>query len=113
MTAVIGSTPATAPELEELAGALAHASDDAAALLDVFLAEAPLSQRLGLRAMLALARRPGGARLLARVPLAAHAAQSVLSLARYEDPRLGRLLGWDANAVVARGRELRRREGRP
>jgi hypothetical protein len=81
--------------------------------LDVFLAAAPLPQRLGLRAMLALARRPRGARLLAHVPMADHAAHSVLSLARYEDAMVGRSLGWDAAAVVGRGRELRRHEGRP
>ena len=63
--------------------------------------------------MLALARRPRGARLLSHAPMAEHAAHSVLSLARYEDATVGRSLGWDAAAVVGRGRELRRREGRP
>lgn len=81
--------------------------------LDVFLAAAPMPQRLGLRAMVALARRPRGARLLRRVPMADHAAHSVLALARYEDATVGRSLGWDAAAVVGRGRELRRHEGRP
>jgi hypothetical protein len=81
--------------------------------LDVFLAAAPLPQRLGLSAMLALARRPRGARLLSHVPMADYAAHSVLSLARYEDVTVGRSLGWDAAVVVGRGRELRRREGRP
>jgi len=34
-------------------------------------------------------------------------------MARYEEPALARALGWDADAVVARGRALRRAEGRP
>jgi hypothetical protein len=81
--------------------------------LDVFLAAAPMPQRMGLRAIVALARRPRGARLLSHVPMADHAAHSVLSLARYEDTTVGRSLGWDAATVVGRGRELRRHEGRP
>jgi hypothetical protein len=32
---------------------------------------------------------------------------------RYEDLALARELGWDAEAVVARGRALRRVQGRP
>jgi hypothetical protein len=32
---------------------------------------------------------------------------------RYEDPALARELGWDAEVVAARGRALRREEGRP
>ena len=31
----------------------------------------------------------------------------------YDDPAVARALGWDAEAVAARGRELRRSEGRP
>lgn len=81
--------------------------------LEVFLAGAPWPQRVGLYALVALARRPRGTRLLARVPLADAAAHSALSLARYDQPSIGRALGWDAAAVVARGRELRRSEGRP
>jgi hypothetical protein len=34
-------------------------------------------------------------------------------MGRYEDPVVARALGWDAEAVVARGRALRRAEGRP
>lgn len=34
-------------------------------------------------------------------------------MARYDDPGQASALGWDAAAVVGRGRELRRREGRP
>jgi hypothetical protein len=32
---------------------------------------------------------------------------------RYDEPALSRALGFDAEAVVARGRQLRRAEGRP
>ncbi len=81
--------------------------------IDSFLAAAPWPQRCGLRVLLALARRPRGAALLAHMPLAEQAAWSTLALGRYDDPALGRALGWDAEAVVARGRALRRAEGRP
>jgi len=81
--------------------------------LDEFVAAAPQPQRAALRAMLALARRRRGLQLLSLVTPADHAAAGVLAMGRYEDPALARGLGWDADAVVARGRELRRREGRP
>jgi hypothetical protein len=60
-----------------------------------------------------LERRPRGAALLARVPLASQLAHSLVALGRYDEPRVARALGWDAEAVVARGRALRRAEGRP
>jgi hypothetical protein len=81
--------------------------------LDSFLAAAPWPQRPGLRLLLALARRPRGARLLGRMPLAAEAAGAALALGRYDDPAIAASLGWDADAVVARGRALRRADGRP
>ena len=81
--------------------------------LDSFVSAAPLPQRMGMRALMALARRPRGAALLARAPLAAQAASAILALGRYDEPTLARELGWDADAVVARGRALRRAEGRP
>jgi hypothetical protein len=81
--------------------------------LDRFIAAAPWPKRVGMRTLLALARRPRGAELLARAPLAAQLAHSLVSLGRYDEPRVARALGWDAEAVVARGRELRRSEGRP
>jgi hypothetical protein len=81
--------------------------------LESFIAAAPWTQRAGLRLLLALARRPRGAALVARIPLAAQLARSLLALGRYDEPALARSLGWDAEAVVARGRELRRAEGRP
>jgi hypothetical protein len=78
-----------------------------------FIAAAPPLQRAGLRALIALERRPRGARLLARVPLLEQAAAAALMLGRYDDPALAGPLGWDPGAVVARGRALRRAEGRP
>lgn len=81
--------------------------------LDGFLAAAPLPQRAGLRVLTALGRRPRGVWLLRRLPPADQLAQSLLGMERYEDPVLARALGWDAEAVVARGRALRRAEGRP
>jgi hypothetical protein len=36
----------------------------------------------------------------------------LVSLGRYEDPTIAARLGWEAEAVVARGRLLRRAEGR-
>ncbi len=81
--------------------------------LDSFLAAAPWPQRPGLRLLLALARRPRGASLLGRMPLAAEAAAATLALGRYDAPAVAAPLGWDADAVAARGRSLRRAEGRP
>lgn len=80
--------------------------------LESFLAAAPWPQRAGLRALLALIRRPRGAALLARLPSLEQPARAALLLGRYDDPALARGLGWDAAAVVARGRQLRRSEGR-
>jgi hypothetical protein len=81
--------------------------------LQAFLAAAPWPQRPGLRLLLALARRPRGSRVLGRVPLAEEAASATLALGRYDEPSVALALGWDADAVVARGRRLRRAEGRP
>jgi hypothetical protein len=81
--------------------------------LDNFIAAGPWPQRAGLRALLALARRPRGMALLSHIELAAQAAQSVMALAAYDEPDAARALGWDAAGVVARGRALRREEGRP
>jgi hypothetical protein len=81
--------------------------------LERFLTATPWPQRPALRLLLALARRPRGATMLERVPLLERAASSTLALGRYDDPALARVLGWDAEAVVSRGRELRRAEHRP
>jgi hypothetical protein len=81
--------------------------------LDAFLAAAPGPQRAGMRLTIALARRPRGAALIARVPAARQLAQILLGLGHYDDPAVARALGWDGAAVVERGRALRRAEGRP
>jgi hypothetical protein len=80
--------------------------------LDSFIAAAPWPQRAGLRALVALGRRPRGVLLLRRLG-ADQIAQGVLGMARYEDPVLARALGWNPDAVIARGRALRRAEARP
>jgi hypothetical protein len=81
--------------------------------LRAFLDGAPQPQRAGLRVLAALGRRPRGARLLHRVPTAEQLAHALHAMDHYDDPAVSRALGWDAEAVAARGRELRRREGRP
>lgn len=81
--------------------------------LESFVRAAPQPQRAGMRVLMALARRPRGAALLAYAPLAQQAAHAILALGRYDEPALARSLGWNAAAVAARGRELRRAEGRP
>jgi hypothetical protein len=84
-----------------------------ASSLDAFIAAAPWPQRTGLRALLAIARRPRGVALLARVAPWDQLARGLLTVGHYDDPLLSRSLGWDVDAVIARGRELRRAEGRP
>jgi hypothetical protein len=81
--------------------------------LDSFVRAAPQPQRAGMRVLMALARRPRGAALLAHAPLAQQAAHAILALGRYDESTLACELGWDADTVVARGRALRRAEGRP
>lgn len=75
--------------------------------LEEFLRAAPPLQRAALRALMALARRPRGAALLARLPAADQLAHATTVLIRYDDPATAAALGWDADAVVARGRTLR------
>ncbi|HEV3069881.1 MAG TPA: hypothetical protein VGY76_00470 [Solirubrobacteraceae bacterium] len=81
--------------------------------LDEFIAATPQPQRTGLQLVFALARRPRGAALLSRFPPLAQVGRALVGMSRYEDPVVARALGWDAEAVVARGRALRRTEGRP
>jgi hypothetical protein len=81
--------------------------------LDTFVAAAPWPQRVALRALLAIARRPRGVALLARVAPWDQLARGLLTVGHYDDPEVSRSLGWDVDAVIARGRELRRAEGRP
>ena len=78
-----------------------------------FIAAAPPLQRAGMRALVALVRRPRGAALLARLPAANQLAQVIATLGHYDDPEVSRSLGWHGAAVVARGQALRKAEGRP
>ncbi len=80
---------------------------------DEFVAAAPWPQRVGVKAMLALGRRPRGRRLLSAIPPADQAAAGLLAMDRYEHLARARALGWDPESVAARGRALRREEGRP
>lgn len=75
--------------------------------LDEFVGAAPWVQWTALRALMALARRPRGAALLAHLPAADQLARATAGLIRYDDPATAAALGWDADAVVARGRALR------
>jgi len=81
--------------------------------LDEFIGASPWFQRPGLRVLAALGRRPRGMALLKRLAPADQVATGLHSMALYDDPARAKALGWDAEAVIARGRELRRREGRP
>jgi hypothetical protein len=80
--------------------------------LERFIAAGPWPQRTGLRLLVALARRPRGARLLRLVGPAEQLASGLIAMERFEEPSIARALGWDADAVAARGRALRREEGR-
>jgi hypothetical protein len=81
--------------------------------LESFLDASPAPQRVGLAVLLAVGRRPRGATFLTRLPALSQAVRSLLAMERYDDPVLSRSLGFDAQAIVARGRELRRAQGRP
>jgi hypothetical protein len=80
--------------------------------LDEFAAAGTWSQRTGLKALLSLARRPRGRALIRRVGPIDQIAQALLAMEYFDAPAVARELGWDAAAVVARGRELRQAEGR-
>jgi hypothetical protein len=81
--------------------------------LAAFVDAGPWPLRPALRTLLAVAARPRGAALLHRLPRLELPVQATLALGRYDDPAASRTLGWDADAVAARGRALRRTEGRP
>ena len=70
-------------------------------------------ERTALRTLFEIGRRPRGARLLQRIPLAADLVRRLVEMQRYERQAVSASLGFDADAVVARGRELRRSEQRP
>ena len=76
---------------------------DAVAAFDAWLRAAPRVNRLVLRGLLRAPRVQAAHALLLR--LAAHC--------YYGDPHVMRLLGYDADAVVARATALRAAEGRP
>jgi hypothetical protein len=80
---------------------------------DAFIAAGPWPQRLGTRALATLARRPRGMALLRLLAPADQLGTALVAMAHYDEPAVGRGLGWDAAAVTSRGRELRRSEGRP
>jgi hypothetical protein len=81
--------------------------------LDRFIDAAPQPERSSLRLLVALERRPRGRRVLGRVQTIDQLANGLLAMGHYEDPANALALGWDADAVAARGRALRREEGRP
>lgn len=81
--------------------------------LEPLVAAGPWPQRAVLRLLLEIGSRPRGRALLARIPIAQYAASSLIEMARYDDPAIARALGYDADAVAARGRALRAAEGRP
>jgi hypothetical protein len=81
--------------------------------LEAWIAAAPHPQRAAMRALAALGRRPRGPALLRRAAPADQLAFALLAMGHYDEDATSRALGWDADAVVARGRALRREEGRP
>lgn len=81
--------------------------------LDAWVAAAPMPQRATLRMLITLARRPRGARILHWIAPADQLANGLASMGHFEDTAVAVSLGWDADAVAARGLALRRQEGRP
>jgi hypothetical protein len=81
--------------------------------LEEFVAAGPWPQRAAMRALLPVARRPRGRALLGLIVGADQALSGVAAMGHYDQPEVARGLGWDAEAVVARGRTLRHEEGRP
>jgi hypothetical protein len=81
--------------------------------LDAWVAAVPQPQRTGLRVLRALGKRPGGQRLLHRLAPADQLAYGIAAMEHFEDPAHATPLGWDSEAVAARGRALRHEEGRP
>lgn len=71
------------------------------------IATMPRWQQPAMRLLFALACRPRGIALLARLRPLDEAILGLLALVRYDDPARAQALGWDAEAVIARGREVR------
>jgi len=83
------------------------ADTDAVAGFDAWLAAAPPLNRVVLRAALRLRARP-------RIPGPLRdALRAAASAGYYGDPAVMRALGYDADAVVRRGRALRAQRERP
>ena len=81
--------------------------------LDAFVAAAPQPQRAGLRAMVALVRRPRGNALLGRLAPADQLAYGMLAMEHFEDPDVSAGLGWDADAVARARARAAARGGAP
>jgi hypothetical protein len=81
--------------------------------LDEFVEAGPWPQRAAIRALLPLARRPRARTLLGAFTGADQALAGLAAMGYYDRREVSRGLGWDADAVVVRGRALRRKEGRP
>lgn len=80
--------------------------------LNEFAAAGPWPQRAVLGALVSLARRRRGRALLRYLPQVDQLMQALLATEHFDDPAVSRRLGWDPAAVIARGRDLRRLEGR-
>ena len=81
--------------------------------LHELIAAGPRWQRPAMRLLLELGARPRGRALLALLKPADHAAGALIAMARYDERERALALGWNAEEAVARGRALRRAEGRP
>ena len=81
------------------------AQTDAVAAFDAWLRAAPRPNRIAMRALLRVPSRHTG-------PLG-ELLQRLAAFCYYGDAAVMRLLGYDADAVVARAAELRAAEGRP
>lgn len=75
--------------------------------LDRFVAAGPVQQRVPMRALLAIGRRPRGRAVLRRLGPLEQAVAGMLAMDHYDQPEHSIPLGWDPDAVVARGRERR------
>ncbi|MFL5843611.1 MAG: hypothetical protein ACJ762_02890 [Solirubrobacteraceae bacterium] len=75
--------------------------------LEQFVAAGPAHQRVVVRVLLAVGRRPRGRVLLRLAPPLDQAVGGMLAMEHFDDPRVSAELGWDPEAVVARARAAR------